>query len=174
MFRRPKRPGPTCKEPSGPLTWFRAGLAAAVLLAALPASLAEAGERALLMFERDGCSYCKRWDAEIAPAYPRTAEGQAAPLQRLDVNDPLPPGVTLTGRPPAFTPTFVLTDDGTEVGRIEGYAGDEFFWVMLADMLVKSGWDRTTPAEPAPDMVPADVPATGPDGAPAPTASPQG
>ena len=30
--------------------------------------VAAAAERSLLMFERDGCSYCKRWDAEIAPA----------------------------------------------------------------------------------------------------------
>lgn len=129
----------------------------ATALALAPATLL-AGERALLMFQRDGCSYCRRWDAEIAPAYPRTAEGQAAPLIRLDIHDPLPDGVTLTGRPPAFTPTFVLTDDGTEVARIEGYAGDEFFWVMLTDMLVKNGWDRNTPVRPlAPDAPPSEA-----------------
>ena len=32
-------------------------------------------------------------------------------------------------RPIRYTPTFVLAEDGKEVGRIEGYPGDEFFWV---------------------------------------------
>lgn len=129
-------------------------LALAVAVTALPVM---AGERALIMFERDGCSYCKRWNEQIGPAYPKTAEGQAAPLLRLDIKDQLPPGVTLTGAPPVFTPTFVLTDDGTEVGRIEGYAGDEFFWVMLAQMLVRNGWDPSTPAAPvSDDRSPAD------------------
>ena len=127
-------------------------MAATFCLAVMP-SLADAGERALLMFQREGCSYCRRWDAEIAPAYPRTPEGQAAPLIRLDIKDPLPDGVTLTGRTPAFTPTFVLTDDGTEVARIEGYAGDEFFWVLLADMLRKSGWAPAA-APPQSDVQP--------------------
>lgn len=151
----------------------RLGAALGLMLAVQP--LAAAAERSLLMFERDGCSYCKRWDAEIAPAYPRTAEGQAAPLVRLDIHDPLPEGVTLTGRAPVFTPTFVLTDAGTEVGRIEGYAGDEFFWVMLAQMLTRTGWDPATPprtveaanrpqdtADPAPGTAPSADPPSAP------------
>ncbi|SDW87045.1 hypothetical protein [Paracoccus sanguinis] len=148
----------------------RLGAALGLVLAVQP--LAAAAERSLLMFQRDGCSYCKRWDAEIAPAYPRTAEGQAAPLVRLDIHDPLPEGVTLTGRAPVFTPTFVLTDAGTEVGRIEGYAGDEFFWVMLAQMLTRTGWDPATPARPV-EAVPPDAAAPqGTPAAPAPAADP--
>lgn len=92
------------------------------------------------MFERDGCSYCLRWHEEIGPAYPRTAEGAAAPLRRIDIAEPRPEEITLTGRPPVFTPTFVLLQEGTEVARIEGYAGDEFFWVLLDGMLDRAGW----------------------------------
>lgn len=62
---------------------------------------------------------------------------------------PLPADVTLTGRHPAFTPTFVLIREGTEVARIEGYAGDEFFWVLLDAMLHQAGWpdDPTAAAD---------------------------
>jgi hypothetical protein len=34
-----------------------------------------------------------------------------------------------------FTPTFVIIDAGKELGRIEGYAGDEFFWFLLNRLL---------------------------------------
>ena len=102
----------------------------------------------LLMIERDGCSYCRRWNEEIGPAYPNTTEGAAAPLRRHDLADPLPASVTLTGRPPVFTPTFILLREGVEAGRIEGYAGDEFFWVLLAGMLKNAGW-TAPPIAPA-------------------------
>jgi hypothetical protein len=29
----------------------------------------------------------------------------------------------------------VLVENGREVGRMEGYTGDEFFWVRLANLL---------------------------------------
>lgn len=129
--------------------------AAALTALALSAGAVLAGQLELLMFEREGCSYCKRWNEEIGPAYPRTPEGAAAPLRRLDIKAPLPEGITLTGRPPAFTPTFVLIEDGREVARIEGYAGDEFFWVLLDRMLAEAGWSpgsapaASAPAEPS-------------------------
>lgn len=97
-------------------------------LAALPALAAD-----LIMVEQDGCVYCERWDAEIAHIYPKTEEGKTAPLRRADLRD-LPPDITFTS-PPVFTPTFVLVDNGKELGRIEGYAGDEFFWFLLNRLL---------------------------------------
>ena len=133
-------------------------LAAAIAVLAFLFAMAGAAAPApfqLLMFERDGCSYCRQWNEEIAPAYPKTPEGQAAPLQRLDVNAPLPDGVTLTGPPPVFTPTFVLLSEGREVGRIEGYAGDQFFWVLLERLLRDAGWSAGDPAGAIPSE-PAD------------------
>lgn len=131
-FPMPLKLHPTC-------SCLAAIVAALAVLWAMAATAAPA-ELQLLMFERDGCSYCRQWNEEIGPAYPKTAEGQAAPLQRLDIKAPLPSGVTLTGRAPIFTPTFVLLSEGTEVGRIEGYAGDEFFWVLLERLLSDAGW----------------------------------
>ena len=33
----------------------------------------------LLMFEEKWCSWCERWNAEIGPIYPKTAESRRAP-----------------------------------------------------------------------------------------------
>lgn len=90
----------------------------------------------LLMFEQPGCLYCAQWDADVAPEYPLTEEGKAAPLRRLHLRDPLPDGLSLNGHP-VFTPTFVLVADGVEVGRIEGYPGEDFFWPLLDQLLAR-------------------------------------
>jgi len=37
-----------------------------------------------------------------------------------------------------FTPTFILVDDGREVGRIEGYPGEDFFWGLLGMMFERA------------------------------------
>jgi hypothetical protein len=94
----------------------------------------------LLMFEQPGCIYCAAWDREIAPHYPLTAEGKAAPLRRLHLRDPLPPDLTLEA-PLVFTPTFVLVAAGVETGRIEGYPGADFFWPLLAGLITEAGAD---------------------------------
>lgn len=150
-----------------PLRRFRPLLACAALLG-LGAPALGSDHLELLMFEQDGCSYCARWLEEVGPIYPKTSEGAAAPLKRTDLRAPLPEGTTLTGGPPTFTPTFVLTDEGTEVGRLVGYAGDEFFWVLLDELLEKAGWD---PDAPAPSDAAGASPET-PPAEPAPSASP--
>lgn len=91
-------------------------------------------DTALLMAERAGCVWCDRWNAEIAPIYPKTPEGQAAPLRRVDITQPLPEDISLD-RPIVFTPTFVLLENGVETGRLEGYPGEDFFWGLLSQML---------------------------------------
>lgn len=88
----------------------------------------------LVMMEEVGCRWCATWNREIAPIYPKTPEGQAAPLTRLDIHDPLPAGLTLK-RAPFYTPTFILVRDGAELARIEGYPGEDFFWGLLGVML---------------------------------------
>lgn len=87
----------------------------------------------LVMVEQAGCHWCKRWNEEIAHIYPKTGEGARAPLRRVDLRD-LPADISFASRP-VLTPTFVLVDNGEELARMEGYAGDEFFWFLLAKML---------------------------------------
>lgn len=108
---------------------FRA-LATILLLAPLPAR----AEVELVMGEEAGCIWCARWNAEVAPDYPLTAEGRAAPLRRIDIRGPVPDDLELDGRI-RFTPTFILVHDGREIARREGYPGEEFFWPVLGMML---------------------------------------
>ena len=91
----------------------------------------------LLMAEEDGCYWCARWNEEIGPIYPKTAEGRALPLQRYDLHSETP-DVVFT-RSVHFTPTFILVQDGREVARIEGYPGEDFFWGLLGTMMQQAG-----------------------------------
>ena len=109
--------------------------AAAALVVALglsaPASAAE-----LLVLERMGCAWCERFNAEIAPIYPKTQQAEIAPLRAVDVDRQWPEDLAGIA-PDRFTPTFVLVDEGREIGRIRGYGGEEFFWFLLDEMISK-------------------------------------
>lgn len=109
----------------------------AALSLPLLSAAAPAGDLQLLMFEQPGCIYCAKWHEEVGPEYPLTEEGKAAPLLRLQLHAPLPDGLTITAQP-VFTPTFVLMHDGAEAGRIEGYPGEDFFWPLLAGLIVEA------------------------------------
>ncbi len=120
----------------GQVTWTV--LTLAVLTIALSAGASpradEGASLQLVMIEEDGCGWCRRWNEEIAPIYPKTSEGARAPLRRLDLDAPRPPD--LAGmKPTRFTPTFVLVADGREVGRITGYPGEDFFWGLLQRLI---------------------------------------
>ena len=112
--------------------------ALAIGMATLGAVAAMAQDLTLYMVEQPGCIYCARWDEEVGDAYHLTAEGKAAPLQRIQLRDPLPEGVTFD-RKAVFTPTFVLVRDGQELERLEGYPGEDFFWGLLGVMLKNAG-----------------------------------
>ncbi len=104
----------------------------------LVSPVASRAEMTLLMAEEDGCMWCARWDSEISEIYPKTPEGQAAPLKRIDIHKVIPDGIALD-RPLYYTPTFVLLENGEEVGRIEGYPGEDFFWGVLGVLLRDAG-----------------------------------
>jgi hypothetical protein len=90
----------------------------------------------LVMFERAGCAWCEAFDREIAPIYPKTAEGQRAPLRRVDITRSLPPDLAFLEME-RLTPLFVLVDRGREIGRIRGYAGEDHFWGLLGVLMKK-------------------------------------
>lgn len=113
---------------------MRHWLALVLLLAMLPA----AGGAELVMFETDGCPWCEAWEREVGVIYGRTAEGARAPLTRLDLAAPRPPGLRLAA-PVIYTPTFVLVERGRELGRITGYPGEMHFWGLLGALLERNG-----------------------------------
>lgn len=116
-------------------------LLAAVLALPLRAETApdwQAAPLRLMMVDQVGCVYCAAWDAEIGPGFGQSAEGKAAPLLRVDIDGPWPDGIVLDRRP-SLTPTFILLRRGVELGRVEGYVGDTYFYPVLAEMMQGAG-----------------------------------
>ena len=103
-----------------------------VLLAMLTLRPTQAAE--LIMLEEHGCPWCERWNEEVGVVYHKTPEGKRAPLRRIDIHDPLPVDLRFLVKG-GYTPTFVLVDNGREIGRIRGYPGEDFFWGLLGQML---------------------------------------
>jgi hypothetical protein len=88
------------------------------------------------MFEQAGCAWCRAFDREIAPIYPKTDEGRRAPLRRVDIAGKVPPDLAFI-QVERLTPLFVLVDHGREIGRIRGYPGDDSFWGLLGVLIKK-------------------------------------
>lgn len=105
------------------------GLLALSMLAALPVGAAE-----LVMFRVPGCQWCQAWDREVGDAYTRSPEAETVPLREVRLDKDRDGGLELARRV-RYTPTFVLARDGVEVGRIEGYPGEAFFWSRLDQLL---------------------------------------
>ena len=107
-----------------------------LVLLAIAGSAASLRAAELVMFEEQGCPWCERWHREVGFAYPKTEEGRRAPLRRVEIARSRDIGVRLAG-PVTASPTFVLVEDGREVGRIVGHPGADFFWGLLGDLLAK-------------------------------------
>lgn len=101
---------------------------------AFPAASARAAE--LLMLEQPGCPWCAKFNAEIAPIWPKTDEGKRFALRRVDITKSWPADLANI-RKDRLTPTFVLVDKGKEIGRLRGYPGDQFFWPAIDELLAK-------------------------------------
>lgn len=114
---------------------------ALVLLASAPT---QAGERRaeLVMFELGTCIYCAVWNDAVGKTYADTLPGKRAPLRRVDLTDPRADDLKhIAGV--RMTPTFVLLDDGREVGRIQGYANEDLFWTQLRGLLIRMRDERS-------------------------------
>lgn len=117
--------------------------AALIALVVFSGTSVQAGERRveLVMFELGTCIYCAVWNDAVGRTYADTVPGQRAPLRRVSLTDPRPDDLThVVGV--RMTPTFVLLDEGREVGRIQGYANAELFWSELGRLLAKMTAER--------------------------------
>jgi len=103
----------------------------AMSMLAAPAQAAE-----LIMYRSAGCPYCAAWDRAIGPIYEKTDIGRRTPLRHVDVGSRSQPAIALKS-PVRFTPTFVLVHEGRELGRIEGYPGEDFFWGLLERLMLQ-------------------------------------
>lgn len=91
----------------------------------------------LLMFEHVGCVVCKRFKAEMLPKYLKSKFAKVMPIRSIVGDDPDPyKGLTdLKGFPFIHSPTFVLVENGRELARIRGFAGEKLFWAQMENLL---------------------------------------
>ncbi|HET9688534.1 MAG TPA: transcriptional regulator [Pseudolabrys sp.] len=99
-------------------------------------AIAKTGAAELVMFEQAGCGWCESFDREIAPVYSKTAEGQRAPLRRVNIDRPVPSDLSFIPVE-RLAPLFVLVNNGEEIGRIRGYPGEDHFWGLLSVLIKK-------------------------------------
>lgn len=110
-----------------------------VLIAAiLPLSSIWAAE--LLFFHDAHCGACLSFEKDVGSIYHKTQEATIAPLQRIEFyreDGEISDASNMTGlnTPVQWTPSFVLMDNGREIGRIAGYQSAELFWMALNQIL---------------------------------------
>ena len=87
----------------------------------------------LIMVEQQGCYYCEEWKDQLVHIYPKTPEGKYAPLKTFDITEV--DEIKGLERDVIFTPTFILMEKNKELGRLEGYSSEDFFWELLEVIL---------------------------------------
>ncbi|MFV0409506.1 MAG: SoxS protein [Paracoccus sp. (in: a-proteobacteria)] len=107
------------------------------LLFMLLATSAQAAPLRLVMAYDRGCNESARWIEDIGPAYATHPEGRQAPLVPVAIEGPWPDGLII-GRRPHLSPTFILTRDGLEIGRMEGYSSPADFWTGLGLLIQRN------------------------------------
>ena|SRR5688500_17403754 len=84
----------------------------------------------LIMVDSRSCPYCARFHRQIGVEYNESAAGRIAPLRSINPRRRWPSD--LANVTPAYAvPTFILVDNGREIGRFAGYATPETFWARL-------------------------------------------
>lgn len=100
------------------------------------------GRTMLLMVDDPGCIYCAKWEREVESGYRKSDEGAFAPLEKRHKGHADLAGLNSLN----YTPTFVLLRNGTEIGRIVGYAGSEWFWGEIEGLFRKAGYVPGNPS----------------------------
>ena len=93
----------------------------------------------LLYFYSDTCAYCKAWENEIANIYLKTEFEDEFQLSFIDFFSNVDLEKYGISKIVKVTPSFIFVKDKTEVGRIEGYNGQELFWWQVDDIIKSNG-----------------------------------
>ena len=96
----------------------------------------------LIMVEQQGFYYWLEWKDQLGHIYPKTPEGKFAPLKTIDITEV--DKIEGLKRDVIFTPTFVLMENHKELGRLEGYSSEDFFWELL-EVILEKGTDYVVP-----------------------------
>ncbi len=90
----------------------------------------------LIVLEAEGCIYCSLFRRDVLPAFTASEQGRNMPVRFLDINELEGAGLELRSNV-NIVPTFVVTRDRKEIGRIPGYVGPENFYHTI-DYLLSS------------------------------------
>ena len=123
-------------------------LIVAALLAIQAPSLAGAAE--LVYFHSETCSVCEQWDEDVGSLYDKTIEAKSLDLRRLSIHDDLPADLSFI-KGVIYTPTFVVVEDGREVGRMVGYITDYFFWERVGKLIKRLDAGKASACQEAAD-----------------------
>jgi len=125
----------------GQIHWARCVIAGLLLLWPLhvtwagDSTLADPSEipgTALVMVTSPSCPWCDAFEDDVGYLYDKTIEAQQFPLYRVDFFSKFPQSLSHIS-PAEFTPTFIVLKDHQEIGRLEGYPGDEMFWWRFSE-----------------------------------------
>ena len=114
------------------LSLFQHGITAAQANDAPLSDSASIPATALIMITSSHCPWCDAFEEEVGVLYDKTGESGQFPIHRLDFFTKFPPHLAHLSAA-SVTPTFIVIRDHQEIGRIEGYPGDEMFWWRFSE-----------------------------------------
>jgi hypothetical protein len=89
----------------------------------------------VILVEQGGCYSCVKFEQEQGDVFDLWL-GNELPLRRVDIHGRWPYR-TAGVRRPMGTPTFIVVEEGKEIGRFAGYGDDRIFWKRLQAVLAK-------------------------------------
>ncbi len=89
-------------------------------------------ETALIMVTSPSCPWCDAFEEDVGHIYGKTPESAQFPLHRIDYFTKFTAPLAHI-KAASVTPTFIVIKDHQEIGRIEGYPGDEMFWWRFSE-----------------------------------------
>ena len=109
-------------------------ISASCLLIALSYAAELKNPKELVLITSDHCPFCQAWERDVGHIYDSTPYAQHATLRRIDFTEI---AFVLPKLNDAFvgTPTFLIFENGAEIGRIEGYQSSEMFFLALSEYI---------------------------------------
>lgn len=88
----------------------------------------------LIMFETSLCNHCAVFDDDVAKLYKSHSLAQMAPMVKVNL-DEVGTGRYHLNKPIQMVPTFVVMQNGKEIGRISGMVNKFAFLAFVRDKL---------------------------------------
>ncbi len=88
----------------------------------------------IVVVEEPNCLYCSLFRRDLYPAYATSPRAREVPMRFLDVGELALSRLSLKSSVDVV-PTILVLADGTEIGRIPGYATREIFFNSINALL---------------------------------------